>query len=200
PLQVLVSVDRVSSTAQTQMLGVAKRDLYVLAAERPFWINFLKGIIGMWFTFMLVLGLAVACSTYLSGVISWLCTLFLFGAGLFADYIQQLAEKRAIGGGPMEAAWRLVNRQPIGVPLEETPTTTLFTGADEVYRWMLRRLLNIIPDVSRFDLHHYVANGFDISWSQVLLLDNFIPLVGYLLPWGVLAFYLLKFREIANPT
>ena len=75
----------------------------------------------------------------------------------------------------------------------------MVTGVDEVYRWWLRRFLNLIPDVTRYDLHQYVANGFDISWSQVLFLDNLLPLLGYLLPWAILAFYLMKYREIANP-
>jgi hypothetical protein len=70
---------------------------------------------------------------------------------------------------------------------------------DTFYRWCLSFFLNIVPDVTRYDLHPYVANGFDISWSQVLLLDNLVPLLGYLFPWAVLAFYLMKYREIANP-
>ena len=34
----------------------------------------------------------------------------------------------------------------------------------------------------------------------MLLLDNVVPLVGYLLPWAVLAYYLMRSREIANPS
>ena len=44
------------------------------------------------------------------------------------------------------------------------------------------------------------TNGFDNGWTNVLLLDNFIPLVGYLLPWAILAYYFMKYREIANPS
>ncbi|MCI0376167.1 MAG: ABC transporter permease [Gemmataceae bacterium] len=195
-LRVVVGVDH---TSPTQMLGVARRDLYILAAEQPFWINFLKGILGMWCTILLVLGVAIGCSTYLSGIISWLCTVFLFGAGLFKDSIRQLAEGRSPGGGPLEAAFRIITRTSQGAPLDQTPTASLLQGGDDVYRWWMRRFLNLLPDVSRHDLHQYVANGFDISWGQVLLTDNLIPLVAYLLPWGILAFYLMKFREIANP-
>ncbi len=196
-MYVLVSVDR---TSTQQMLGVARRDFYLLADERPFETNFLKGILGMWCTFMLVLGVAIAFSTYLSGVISWLCTMFLFGAGLFIDYIQQLATGTAPGGGPMESAFRLITRSPLATPIDPGPTASLLQGTDEFYRWMLRRFLNLIPDINRHDLHQYVANGFDISWSQVLLVDNFLPLLACLVPCGILAFYLMKFREIANPT
>jgi hypothetical protein len=44
----------------------------------------------------------------------------------------------------------------------------------------------------------YVANGFDIP-LYVLLVDNGLVLLGYLAPWAVLAYYLMKYREIANP-
>jgi hypothetical protein len=64
----------------------------------------------------------------------------------------------------------------------------------------MRRVLNLIPDVNRFDLHPYVANGFDVPVLNVLVIDNLIPLVGYLLPWAILAYYMMKYREIANPT
>jgi hypothetical protein len=44
-----------------------------------------------------------------------------------------------------------------------------------------------------------VANGYDIGWTDVLFLDNVLPLIAYLIPWAVLAYYQMKFREIANP-
>jgi hypothetical protein len=196
-MNVLVNVDSISVQ---QMLGVARRDFYLLAADRSFEVNFLKGIVGMWCTFMLILGVGIACSTYLSGVISWLCTMFLFCAGLFVDYIQQLAEGKSVGGGPLESAYRLMTHAPLATSIEANPTTSILLSTDEAYRWLLRRFLGLIPDIGRYDLHQYVANGFDIPWMGVLLVDNILPLVAYLLPWGILAFYLMKFREIANPT
>lgn len=200
-LQVLVNVvsDARRSNAP-QMVGMARRDLYLLVAEQPFWANFFKGLVGLWALSMLVLGVAVACSTYLSGIISWLCTIFLVGAGLFAEYIQQLAEGKTPGGGPLEAGTRLFHRLAIAAPLDETPATAVVKQIDEVYRWWLRRFVNIIPDISRFDLQNYVASGFDIPWSEVLLLGNLLPLLGYLLPWALAAYYMMKYREVANPT
>lgn len=195
-LNVLVSVDRQSAE---QMLGVAKRDMYLLAAERPFWINFIKGVIGLWFATLLMLGLAVALSTYLSGVIAWLCALFLFGMGFFADGIRQMTEKPDAGGGVVESTVRILGKLPGGARLENSPAASVIMGSDEVFRFFLRLFTRIVPDVGRFDLHHYVANGYDISWGQVLFLDNFVVLLGYLLPWAVLAYYLMKYREVANP-
>lgn len=100
----------------------------------------------------------------------------------------------------MEAAFRLFTKSPVGMQLDETPTTSLFKGFDTVYLWILRRFANLVPDMNRFDLHNYVANGFDISWTQVLLTDNLIPLLGYLIPWLVVSYYMMNSREIANPT
>lgn len=194
-LHVLVNVDKESAA---QKLGVAKRDLYVLAAEGPFWANFFKGIVGMWCTIMLVLGIALAASTYLSGVISFLVTVFLLGMGFFKDYIQEIASGAV--GGPMDSLVRLVTRRQAANPLDASPTTSLINAVDDIYRVFMKAFLNIIPDVDRYDLHLYVANGFDISWMPVLLLDNLLPLLAYLVPCGVLGFYLMKFREVANPT
>jgi hypothetical protein len=157
-------------------------------------------VLGMWCTFILVLGIAIACSTYLSGVIAWFCTMFLFCAGMFTTYLQQLASGRLYGGGAAEAAYRLALNRPIGAPIDQSPAASLLRGFDAFFAWWVQRFLNLVPNVNRYDLHSYVANGFDIGWSQVLLVDNLLPLVGYLLPWGILAYYLMKYREIANPS
>ncbi|MBI3823741.1 MAG: hypothetical protein HY289_13815 [Planctomycetes bacterium] len=185
---------------QAQMVGVAQQDFYLVAFEKPFWQNFLKGIVGMWCTHMLVLGIAIACSTYLSSVISFLATAFLFNAGLFRDYLLEIAEKRVAGGGPLESSVRLGTKLSPLAPLEDSPTKTLLLTADQAFSWWVGRLLNGIPDVGRHDLHQYVANGYDIGWIDVLLVDNGLPLFGYLLPWAILAYYMMKYREIANPS
>jgi len=199
PLQVFVSIDPDRGSA-AQMLGVAPRDLYILADEKNFYVNFIKGLVGLWFLTLMVLGVAICCSTYLSGVVSLLCTLFLFLTGFFVPSLQQMANNQTIGGGPAEAFTRIVSRNNMVAPLEESPGVTVIQGFDVVFRWQLRRILTLIPDAARFDLHPYVANGFDISASRILFVDNFLPLLGYLIPWFVLAYYLINYREIANPT
>jgi hypothetical protein len=104
------------------------------------------------------------------------------------------------GGGPAEAFLRVTTGKVMAAELERGPATSVLRGADVVFSWGLRRLLNLIPDVNRFDLYTYVANGFDIPVWNVLIIDNLIPLIGYMLPWAILAYYLMKYREIANPT
>jgi hypothetical protein len=50
--------------------------------------------------------------------------------------------------------------------------------------------------VDRFNWSNYVAEGFNVPGAEIWV--NALILLGYLLPWGVLAYYLIKSREIAS--
>jgi ABC-type transport system involved in multi-copper enzyme maturation permease subunit len=202
PLQARVSVTQQSST---QYVGMAKYDFYWRLDDpkgghemAAFAANFYKGAFGLWLRLCLVIGLAVALSTYLSGVISMLVAGMLYLGGGAIDYIQSVAFGTAAGGGPMEALFRLANRQVALIQLEEGTAATLATSSDVVFRWFIRRVLDLIPDVNRYDMTTYVGEGFNIPWMQLLLDCGTLAL--YLLPWFIVAYYLLKWREIAGPT
>lgn len=195
----------VTQESSTQYIGMAKYDLYWRLddphrsnEQAAFAINFFKGAFGLWLRLCLVIGLAVALSTYLSGVISMLVAAMLYLGGGAIEYIQSIGGGTAPGGGPMEALVRLANRQVALIPLEESATATLATTTDIGFRWFIRRVLDIIPDVDRYDLTAYVGEGFNIPIAQLLL--DFGTLAFYLLPWIILAYYLMKWREIAAPT
>ena len=189
---------RVRCISRTQFVGMARYDLYLLDRERSFMVNFFKGAAGIWFWMVLVVGVALAVSTYLSGVITWICTLFLFVVGLFRDHAQQVALGTNYGGGPAESLLRLFGRQPVAMPLEQGTFTSVATGSDEVWRWFLRRFINILPDVDRYDFSSFVANGFNVAGGTLGL--TLLFLAGYLVLWAVLGYYLIKSREIAGPT
>lgn len=186
----------VKCDSRTQYLGVAKHDLYLLASDSGFAWNFIKGAYGLWLRLCLVIALAVACSTYLSGVISFLVTLFLFVAGFFQDFVQTLADGTNVGGGPAESFLRLSQNQNLTINLNPGAATTAALYTDVTFQWVFRRLLNIIPDVDRLNWSNYVAEGFNIQGSDVVL--STIVLVGYLFPCAVLAHFLFKSREIAS--
>jgi hypothetical protein len=196
-MKVLVNIE---PSSRQQLLGVARRDLYLLAGQKPFWQNFVKGAIGLWFSVMLLLGLTIACSTYLSGIISWILASVLFVGGFFLDYIRTLAENQAVGGGPWVSFFRLTHRVGLAAPLDESTAVSVARGGDQFFGWFLRLVMKGIPDVTRFDLTNYVQNGFDIPWTGVLFLDNLLPLLAYLIPCAIFAYYLMEWREIANPS
>src|SRR5262249_18593409 len=180
-----------------QYMGMARYDFYILANERSFAWNFVKGAFSLWLRLCIILALAVTCSTYLSGVISFMAAAFLYVSGFFQEYVKSLAEGTLVGGGPLESLIRLAKHQPPADPLGKTPASVLAQGTDSVYRWLLRRVLDFLPDVDHLDLTDYVAEGFNIATVNLLALDT-VMVIGYLLPWAVVAYYLIKTREIAT--
>jgi len=178
-----------------QMLGMAQPDLYLLEYEQPFALNYLKGMIGLWCRLCILVGLAVTCSTYLSGVLSLLTVGLIFAAGFFTDHIRDLGANRTVGGGPLESISRLVRAEQPTTPLEETAGTKALVVADRAWAWVIRRIENVIPDIESLDWSQFVAEGFNVS-SEYLVV-NVLFTFGYLLPWGILAYYLMKSREVA---
>jgi hypothetical protein len=183
---------------------MAKYDLYLRlddpGAGSEKWLfaaNFFKGAFGLWLRLGLILGVAVTLSTYLSGVISLILTWVLYLGGVSLEFIKSVAFGTNAGGGPFESIYRLAQRQQGTVPLDESAATKVLGASDEVFRVFVRAVLHVIPDVDRFDLTAWVAEGFNITGGQIFL--NFLLLVAYLLPWGLLGYYLIKWREIANP-
>lgn len=198
-MQIYVNVQD-DQYSRNQLVGMAKADLYLLVADRPFAINFFKGALCIYLIACVVLGLSVVASTYLSGIISLLLTAMLLLGGLFLPFINSLAAGYAPGGGPMESMYRLANKTPGAMPLDKQSATVDVIGkVDAFYRGLLRLILNLLPDVTQYYRTDYVANGFDITWGTLLFLNVLLPVVGYLVPWLLLAYYLMMSREIANP-
>jgi ABC-type transport system involved in multi-copper enzyme maturation permease subunit len=205
PLRVRVRCD-----SPAQFLGMAPYDLYFrLDSEDPtgttnklrFCVNFFKGSFGLWLRLCLLLGLAVALSTYLSGVITLLTAGSLFVLGFFHEFIIEVATRRNLGGGPVESAMRLLKRpggEPIAGQLEESASTQVATGLDTAFSWSLSLIKNVIPDVARYNFTDFVAEGVAISGGQMIM--TLLLLAGYVLPCAVLAYYLLKWREVASST
>jgi len=179
-----------------QMVGVAPPDLYFLSGNQSFTQNYVKSMFGLWCQVCLIIGLAVACSTYLSGVISLLATGFLFGCGYFTELVEDISLNRNVGGGPFDAMSRVIRAELPTGPTNTSSTAKVLEFADLGFAWLMRRFQNIVPNVESFSWTEFVKEGFNIN-SEYLLV-NLLVLVGYLLPWGILAYYLMKSREVAS--
>jgi hypothetical protein len=178
-----------------QLLGAAEPDLYLLQNEMPYWYNFLKGMVGLWCRLCIVIGLAVACSTYLSGVLSLLATSFIYIVGFFTDHLNDLAHNRGVGGGPFQSISQLVKAEQATAPLSDSASTKALIAGDKGWAWIIRRVQNLIPDVDSFSWGHFVSEGFNINTEYLVV--NLLFTFGYLLPWAILAYYLMKSREVA---
>lgn len=179
-----------------QLLGMAEPDLYLLESNQPFSLNFVKGMIGLWCRLCIVIGLAIACSTYLSGVLSLLLTSMIFLLGYATDHLNDLAMNRNIGGGPFQTISQLIRTETPTTPFGDTSSAKAVLIADRGWSWVVRRIQNVIPDVESFTWTHFVSEGFNVNVEYLSI--NLLMLLGYLFPWAVLAYYLLKSREVAS--
>lgn len=178
-----------------QLLGMAEPDLYVLEYEQPFELNFLKGMFGLWCQLCIAIGLAVACSTYLSGILSFLAASFIFVSGFFSDHLNNLAFDRNVGGGPFRAISQLIKAEQPTTPMAESAGVKTIFSLDKIWSWVIRRFQNLIPDVDSFSWSAFVSEGFNVNTEYLVV--NLLVTIGYLLPWGILAYYLMKSREVA---
>ncbi len=181
-----------------QYIGMAKADLYLLDKEYPFWFNFSKGAGGLWLLLLVVLGLNIALSTYLSAIISWLAGLFWLMLGLVRDFVQALTKGGdAAGGGPMEALYRLSQRKNLTAPVTDTAAYSVVKRSDDLSRWFFKGLLWVIPDFDRFLYTEYVAEGFNIAiWDNLFV--SVLYLLAWVIPFALLGYYTMKWREVAS--
>jgi ABC-type transport system involved in multi-copper enzyme maturation permease subunit len=196
--------------SRTQYVGVARYDLFLRpdydfgltaqeAANRDrhrFMLNYAKGQTGIWFALVLVTALAVALSTYLSGLITFLATAAIFVGGMLREFIRSIAEgATGIVGGPFESAYRLSQRD-LGAPMDETSAMKLAGYSDDVYRWLIRTFLNVLPDVDRFNFTDFVAEGYNIGGGQLGV--TALMVAAYVFLCALVGYYLIKWREIAS--
>jgi hypothetical protein len=198
---------RVQCHSVTQYVGMAKHDFWLRqddpgAGHDKLWfaINFFKAqAVNLWLKLLLVTGVAVALSTYLSGVISLLVAIVLYVGGIVLNFVQAVAFGHNYGGGPFQSLMTLAERKlPGQETVQKDSMTTMVLWSDEVVRFGMRRVLDLFPDVSRFDFTPFVKEGFNIPAGQLVI--NFLLMAGYVLPWLVLAYYLMKWKEVASAT
>jgi hypothetical protein len=178
-----------------QLLGMAQPDLYFLEYEQPFALNYLKGMVGLWCWLCIVVGIAVTCSTYLSGVLSLLAASIIFVIGFFPDLLRDVSANRSVGGGPFESMSRLVKAEQPTAPSADTAGAKALMAADRGWAWVVRRIQNVIPNLESSDWGDFVAEGYNIKTEYLLV--NLLVTFGYLLPWAVLARYIMRMREVA---
>jgi hypothetical protein len=194
---------RVACLSTSQYVGMARYDLY-LRADDPggtadtarFGVNFIKGALGLWLLVSVVVCLAVAVSAYFSGVITLIIVAVLCLCGFLRGFIQEMAQGTAPEGGPIQSLVKIARRDPGVGTLGDSAVERAATYSDAAFRRVFRLWLSLIPDVGRYDLTKYVAEGFNVPGLQLSLAAGMF--LGYVLPWTVLAFYLMRWREIAG--
>ena len=179
-----------------QYFGAAQADLYLRAADAPFWLNFFKGYFGIWLQMVLVIGIGVMFSTFLSGAVAMIATLGALVGGYFSEFMSQLSRGELHGGGPLEALYRLVTHENLLSDLNAGVPGDIMQMADSVLQGFLWVISSILPSFGKFSYADYVAYGFDIS--PELMLMRAVNALAFLVPLFVAAHFFLKTREVAR--
>ncbi|MCS6976475.1 MAG: ABC transporter permease [Gemmatales bacterium] len=193
---------RVACRSTSQYLGMARADLYILAEEASFYLNFMKGTVGIWFVMVVMITLGVVFSTYLNALVSLMLSWFMLLCGIpkLRGFIKLVGSAfdpdNNPGGGPMESVYRLLQNKGLTAPLEESRGVHVLQVMDDAFRLLFNGLLAILPDLGHYTRTDYVAEGFNIPGTELAM--SFLILLAYLFPFLLAAYYLMNAREIAN--
>ncbi len=189
-------VIEVQCLSPNQYLGMAESDLFILASQGSFNVNYLKGLFGVWLQAMVLTAIGVWAGTFLSWPVALLTTIWFFVAGQVGFvYLQQFALQGLIGGGPFESMIRLLTHE--NQMSELAPTLAVVTARtfDAIVMPIMSRLVYLVPNFSSLDLSNTVATGFAVTWRQ--LLGNALTALAYALPFSIAGYFILKNREVA---
>ncbi len=188
-----------------QYYGMSRPDVYLLAAERSFFANFVKGYISIWLQMLVVVCFGVAFSTFLTGAVAMLATLASIIMGFFTQFIIGVYvgtmdpnapfDQQVMGGGPIESFYRLVTQKNVSVELDPGIGSMLIQRLDDALMIAMRLLIEVVPDYSRFGTARYVAYGFNIDPN--LLAQHATTCLAYVVTVTIAGYFFLKSREIA---
>ncbi|HUE17577.1 MAG TPA: PDZ domain-containing protein [Planctomycetaceae bacterium] len=184
---------------QEQFLGMARPDLFVRIADRPFIVGFFKALSGVWLEAIIVVMIGVAASCFLKGPIATLLTfaVLIVGQG-FRELIEKIVTGQNLGGGPLESIYRMVTHMNQTVSLElSKPVETSIKLTDKGVENGLWLVQQTFPNLTYFNMSPYVAKGFDVDFHAAIL-PAIAVTVAFLIPCVLLGYYALKLRELES--
>ena len=180
----------------TQYLGMAESDLYLLSSEGNFGINYMKGLFGIWLQALVLTAIGVFAGTFLSWPVALLTTIAFFIAGQLAfAFLIDFTRQAVLGGGPFESLIRLLTHDNQMSDLAPTAGAIIAKTLDSLVMPVMSMLVYIVPNFQALDVSNTVADGFAVSWSSIV--SNTLLALAYALPFSIVAYFILKNREVA---
>ena len=195
-LDVLIRCDE-----KAQYFGMAKTDVYLRSADNWFTVNFIKGYLTMWLQMVIVISFGVMFSTFLTGSVAMLATLFMLIIGYFSNIIVRVATGQEKGGGPIESAIRIFKQDNQTTPLEAGIGTYVIQAFDFVAMLIMRGLSYLMPNFRDYaeyggiNTARFVASGFDIQSD--LMWQHTMFAILYVFIATCAGYFFLKSKEIA---
>lgn len=184
-------------------IGVARVDLFFRQPDGPFWIGYVKSLIGIEFMLLLIVTLGVTASTFVKGPVATFFTFCvimvgMFGQGFMDEIIRSPEQGGFAGGGVFESVYRMVMHLNPQAELPAGPAFYIMQLVDWVLKVMLWSVRYYIPNCEYFNrLPEYLANGFDVDWSRSLL-PCILVTCAFFLPCLFVGYYSLKLRELES--
>ena len=186
----------------SQYLGANRTDLFVRLPDRSFASSYWKSIFALWMLMILIITIGTTASCFLKGPVATLATagLLILGSFLKEGLVARLStyfrqEGEVLGGGSIEAAYRIVTGMNESTPLDDSLGKRVIETLDAGVYGMLFLAQYIIPDVGYFDGARYAANGFDVPFINCILPSVLITL-GFFIPAYVIGYFGLQVREL----
>jgi len=179
-----------------QYMGMAQSDLFLRLPDRSFASGFFKAMVGVWLMVVLVVMLGVTASCFVKGPVATLLTFSLLVVGQgFREFMGRLLTGQELGGGPVEAWYRIVTHMNVVTDLPEGALSNVIKTVDSGIIGALQVVQNVVPNFGHFRLAPYVANGFDVPWTAALL-PCIAVTCAYVLPCVLIGYYSLTLREL----
>ena len=187
---------RIKCITNNQYLGMAESDLFLLAPSDNFGLNFMKGLFGVWLQALVLTAIGLFAGTFLSWPVALLTTFAFFMAGQLAfSSLIEFARQSLVGGGPFESLIRLLSHVNQVSDLTPTIDVVIAKTLDSLVVPIMSRLVYVVPNLAAFDVGNIVANGFAVSkWTVIF---NFLLALGYVIPFTIAGYFILKNREVA---
>jgi hypothetical protein len=163
--------------------GVEHRSVSLVRSAQPFSLNLGKGLLVLWLMSILVVAIAVFCSTFLSWPIAVVLTLFI----LLGHWgVSQLGDVASAGLGTEVT-------QAMG--LDDPTAARIVRGSVGFLTDMLNFIAQFLPDISKFAAAEDIERG--ISMPPAKVAQAAWVLLGYGAPITLLGYVILRNKEVA---
>jgi hypothetical protein len=167
--------------APDQWLGVQQQSVALATASRPFGMSLFMSVTVLWLMSILVTAIAVFCSTFVSWPIAIVLTLLIL---LGRWGVEQVGDSAGTGIGAM-----------ISSQTQDPVQAKLMRGTGDFLAKLLEVVSPFLPNISMFQATADIERGISVPFSR--LSSAGWVLLGYGLPMIILAYLILKWKEVA---
>lgn len=164
-------------------IGLQANSVFVVTGHLPFILNLSKSLLILWLMTLLVIIIAILCSTFLSWPIAVVLTIVIL---LGRWGVMQLGDTLGSGIG---------NQIATDFGFSDPSQAKVVSSSVEALTKALTAVSHVLPDISKFSATEDVERGVVVPTAR--LVESSAVVFGFGLPMIVLAYIFLKNKEVA---